>query len=64
MSYGMVAATLVWAIMAIVLIVVPCNPAQYYTNPKECTNRVGLTILKVSTYTDRQSGRSGKRSVP
>ncbi|KAH7076159.1 hypothetical protein FB567DRAFT_535587 [Paraphoma chrysanthemicola] len=38
-SYGLIAASSIWLIMAIVLIVVPCNPVQFYTNPAQCTNR-------------------------
>ncbi|KAH8704573.1 hypothetical protein GQ44DRAFT_743608 [Phaeosphaeriaceae sp. PMI808] len=32
-------ASFVWAIMAIILIIVSCNPAQFYTEPGKCTNR-------------------------
>ncbi|KAF2030743.1 hypothetical protein EK21DRAFT_64705 [Setomelanomma holmii] len=39
-TYSLVAASLVWVVMSIILIVVPCNLAQYYTNPKACKNRV------------------------
>ncbi|KAF1917449.1 hypothetical protein BDU57DRAFT_446965 [Ampelomyces quisqualis] len=38
-SYGVVAVSIAWGVLAIVLIVVPCNPAQYYTNPRGCRNR-------------------------
>lgn len=64
MSLAVVVASVIWAVMAVILIVVPCNPAQYYTNPQECTNRVSVAVADVSTYTDYQSGQSGKQSVP
>ncbi|KAF2821407.1 hypothetical protein CC86DRAFT_373744 [Ophiobolus disseminans] len=38
-AYGVLAGSFVWAVMSIILIIVPCNPAQYYTAPQRCTNR-------------------------
>ncbi|KAJ4331804.1 hypothetical protein N0V95_009806 [Ascochyta clinopodiicola] len=38
-SWGMLAASAVWALVSIVLISVPCNPAQFYTSRAgECTD--------------------------
>jgi hypothetical protein len=34
------------------LIVVPCNSAQYFTNPQACTNRVSQVKGNVDTHTD------------
>ncbi|KAH3908016.1 hypothetical protein HBI56_150370 [Parastagonospora nodorum] len=39
MTFATLGASFVWAILAIILIVVPCNPTQYYTHPEKCTNR-------------------------
>jgi len=40
MTFATLVASFVWAILAIILILVPCNPTQYYTHPETCTNRV------------------------
>jgi hypothetical protein len=69
-SYGAVAASSLWAVMAIILIAVPCNPTQYYTAPEKCTNRVrafgvGLAVLMatVEQVASNRRARHHDRSV-
>lgn len=38
-SWTVIAASAVWAIVAVTLIAIPCNPLQSYQNPQTCTNR-------------------------
>ncbi|KAH7374250.1 hypothetical protein BKA66DRAFT_468079 [Pyrenochaeta sp. MPI-SDFR-AT-0127] len=38
-SWSVMAASAVWAVVAVTLIAIPCNPVQYYQNPQTCTNR-------------------------
>jgi hypothetical protein len=51
-SYAIIAASSAWAVLAIILIVVPCSPAQYFTNLHACTNRVSQVKGNVDTHTD------------
>ncbi|KAL5115359.1 hypothetical protein ACEQ8H_006735 [Pleosporales sp. CAS-2024a] len=52
-SIAMVVITFLWAVLAIILIVVPCNPAQFYTDSQKCTNRwpkwVAISSLDIVT---------------
>lgn len=38
-SWGVIALSGLWALIAVILIVVPCNPVQAYDEPQKCTNR-------------------------
>ncbi|KAH6625761.1 hypothetical protein C7974DRAFT_206928 [Boeremia exigua] len=53
-SWTMLAASAIWAIASVVLVSVPCNPAQFYTSqPGECTDMwpkwQAITALDIST---------------
>jgi hypothetical protein len=68
-TWTMLAASTGWALLSIVLISVPCNPAQFYTSRAgECTDMVRTFV---STLRDRArltctyfSGLSGRLSLP
>ncbi|KAG9189657.1 hypothetical protein G6011_06525 [Alternaria panax] len=38
-SWSLVALSCAWALVSVILIATPCNPAQTYTNADNCTNR-------------------------
>ncbi|CAN9277481.1 unnamed protein product [Alternaria alternata] len=38
-SWSLVALSCVWALMSVILVAIPCNPAQTYTDADNCTNR-------------------------
>lgn len=39
-SWSLVALSCLWALISVILIAIPCNPAQTYTDADNCTNRV------------------------
>ncbi|CAN9266770.1 unnamed protein product [Alternaria sp. RS040] len=38
-SWSLVALSCVWALVSVILVAIPCNPAQTYTDADNCTNR-------------------------
>jgi len=39
-SWSLVALSCLWALVSVILIAIPCNPAQTYIDAGNCTNRV------------------------
>lgn len=64
-SWTLIAASGLWALLATILIAVPCNPIQAFHDPQHCTNRVSPTPTPhPHILTHPSSGRNGKPSAP